>query len=168
MSLGLQEELIHFTDRQTLGQVVEGTVLGPTVMTMALGFAAGGKAASFEPLKGLRKGVSEMILIAGQELHAAMQAEKAAIVEQSVLGFNSEQLCALQRKQAGRGIVGACIVKSMYGFSVRYDSGLQDFGIIKSARGSSDPSLEAAIEFCKAWVAQAPASRYAWHREDFF
>ena len=44
LGLGLQEEFVHFAHRQTLGQVIEGTVLGTAVMTMALGFAAGGKA----------------------------------------------------------------------------------------------------------------------------
>jgi len=39
----LEEELVHLTHRQALGQIVEGTMLGPPVMTMALGFATSGK-----------------------------------------------------------------------------------------------------------------------------
>lgn len=106
-----------------------------------------------------------MVFVAGGDLYETMQTEKRALVEQTAVGFNSEQLCALQRKQAGRGITGAQIVKSMYGYSVRYDSGLQDWGLIRPARGASDPSLEAAEEFCREWVAAAPAHRYAWKPE---
>lgn len=106
-----------------------------------------------------------LTIVAGGELYASLQAEKAAQVQETGLGFNSEQLCALQRKQSGRGILGAEIVRSMYGYSVRYDSGLQEWGIIKPARGSRDPSFAAALEFCRTWVAADPAHRYAWHRE---
>jgi hypothetical protein len=106
-----------------------------------------------------------MILVAGAELYAELQAEKRALVEENARGFNSEQLCALQRKVAARGVVGAQIVKSMYGFSVRYDSGLQDWGLLKTSRGSADPSLEAAEAFCREWVAADPTHRYAWKTE---
>jgi hypothetical protein len=106
-----------------------------------------------------------MIIVAGKELYDALQAEKRALVEQSAAGFNSEQLCKLQRAQSGRGIVGAQIVKSMYGYSVRYDSGLQEWGLILPARGRADPSLEYAEQFCREWVSQDPAHRYAWKGE---
>lgn len=106
-----------------------------------------------------------LTIVAGGELYASLQAEKRAAVQETGLGFNSEQLCALQRKQAGRGILGAQIVRSMYGYSVRYDSGLQEWGLLKSARGAADASFAAALEFCRQWVAADPARRYAWHTE---
>jgi hypothetical protein len=109
-----------------------------------------------------------MIFIAGQDLYESMQAERTAAIEASGIPYGygrSEVLCRVQEKQAGRGLTGAQIVRSMYGFSVRYDSGLQNWGLLKSARGSSDPSLEAAKQFCLDWVAQAPNSRYAWMSE---
>jgi hypothetical protein len=108
-----------------------------------------------------------MILVAGAELYAELQAEKRALVEENARGFNSEQLCVLQRKVAGRGIVGAQIVKSMYGFSVRYDSGLQEWGLIRPSRGlpESERTLAAAEQFCREWVAADPTRRYAWKTE---
>ena len=42
--LGFKEKLVHFAHGQALGQIVEGAMLGAAVMTVALGFAAGGKA----------------------------------------------------------------------------------------------------------------------------
>lgn len=101
-------------------------------------------------------------IIAGGDLYAALQAEKAARVQRKPRGFDSEQLCRLQESQAGRGILGAQIVLSNYGYSVRYDSGLQGWAILRPARGQADASHEAAVAFCHAWVAGNPASRYAW------
>jgi len=42
--LGFEEELIHFTDRQTLAEIIKRAVPGPAVMALALRFAASGKA----------------------------------------------------------------------------------------------------------------------------
>lgn len=105
-----------------------------------------------------------MVLIAGAEVYERMHAErKALMVGAPEYGQGrSEYLCRAQAKQAGQGYMGAQIVRSMYGFSVRYDSGLQDWGLLRSARGSSDTSLEAAEQFCRDWVAQNPERRYAW------
>lgn len=100
-------------------------------------------------------------IIAGAELAASLDAEREAIVAKTAGGFNSEQLCELQRKRAGRGIIEVEIVKSIYGFSVRYASGLHNFGILRSARGAADASPEAAIQFCKDWVAADPTRRFA-------
>lgn len=109
-----------------------------------------------------------MIFIAGQEVYDAAAAERTAAVEASGIAFGqgrSEVLCRVQERQAGRGLTGVHIVRSMYGFSVRYDSGLQNFALLRSARGSSDPSLAAAIRFCADWVAQSPTNRYAYYHE---
>lgn len=109
-----------------------------------------------------------MIFIAGQELYEAMQAERAAIIEASGVPYGqgrSEVLCRVQQQQAGRGLVGAQIVRSIYGYSVRYDSGLQDWGLLHRAASSRDPSFAAALDFCRQWAAQDPAHRYAYHTE---
>lgn len=109
-----------------------------------------------------------MIFIAGQELYEAMQAERAKAIEASGVPYGhgrSEVLCRVQERQAGRGLTGIHIVRSMYGYSVRYDSGLQNFALLRPARSSSDPSFAAALDFCRRWVAEAPAHRYAWHSE---
>lgn len=80
--------------------------------------------------------------------------------------FNSEQLCKLQIEQDCRGIIGANLIKTIYGWSVRYDSGLQNFGVLASARCKEiDGSLEAAISWARNWVAQDPHLRYAWMRK---
>lgn len=103
-----------------------------------------------------------MNIIAGHRLYADLQAEKGRLVRKTANGYDSEALCKLQQNQAGRGILGAQIVLSNYGYSVRYDSGLQGWGILRPARGQADASREAAIAFCQAWVAQDPGGRYAW------
>lgn len=54
------------------------------------------------------------------------------------------------------------IVQSIYGQSVRYDSGLQNFGLVLSGRGIT---LDEAEAFCRDWVAQDPEHRYAWRRK---
>ena len=103
-----------------------------------------------------------MNIVVGQELYAKLQAEKAERVAKAGEFYSSEPLCEWQREVSRRGILGAHIVQSMYGFSVRYDSGLQNFGILHASRGAADPSREAAIDFAKAWVAQDPSRRYVW------
>lgn len=103
----------------------------------------------------------ERIVIAGQELADALSAERLAKIERSELGLNSEQLCKHQEQVSRRGVVEAEIVESIYGYSVRYASGLQDFGLILPARGREDPSLAFAEEYCRKWVAADPERRFA-------
>ncbi len=106
-----------------------------------------------------------MKIVAGEKLVDELTAARKAQVARTAAGYNSEDLCKLQVAEAGRGILGAEIVKSLYGCSVRYDSGLQNWGIIAGCRnGSLDGSYEAAVEYAKKWVAQDPTRRYAWHR----
>lgn len=102
-----------------------------------------------------------MTIIAGEELVNAMEAEQKAKVEFTGFGYDSEQLCVLQGEQSRRGIIGVEIVCSMYGHSVRYDSGLANFGLVRSGKGVS---LENAEQWCRDWVAQDPTKRYAWRR----
>jgi hypothetical protein len=96
------------------------------------------------------------IIIAGRELSEALDAEK-----RNTKG--GEDLCRVQEAQASRGIQGAQLVRSMFGWSVRYDSGLQGWGLLASSRqGTLDGSLRAAVEWAEDWAAQAPTHRYAW------
>lgn len=106
----------------------------------------------------------KMHLIAGADLYASLEAEKQALVDKTPSGhYKSNALCAVQSAQARRGILGARLIKSIYGWTVRYDSGLQDFGIIAGPRqGNLDGTLAAAEAFAKAWVAEAPQQRYVW------
>ena len=107
-----------------------------------------------------------MEIVAGEALVDAIAAETKAKCRWTGYGYASDDICALQQQQAARGIIGVEIVKSNYGFSVRYDSGLQNFGLVASARrGELDGSYEAASAFCREWVNRDAARRYAWTRK---
>lgn len=106
-----------------------------------------------------------MIIVAGHELVDAMEAEQKAKVKWGCGGYNSEQLCILQREQSARGIQGAEIVTSFHGYSVRYDSGLQNFGLLARSQELGG-TLEAAEQFARHWVSQDASRRYAWRRKD--
>lgn len=102
-----------------------------------------------------------MVIVAGEALVDALTAETKAR-----RGNNDEDLCRLQREQASRGILGAEVVCSNYGHSVRYDSGLQNFGLLAGSRcGYLDGTLEHAERWAREWVAKDPARRYAWRRK---
>ena len=105
------------------------------------------------------------IIVAGDTVVDGMRMLRNARVQHNGTGYDSEQLCELQQTEASRGILGAEIVLSNYGYSVRYDSGLQNWGIIAGCRsGELDGTIEAAETYARKWVAQAPSQRYAWRR----
>lgn len=102
-------------------------------------------------------------IIAGLDVVEAIRAERARTVAAGSRPgtFDSETLCRHQERIASRGVLGAEIVKSNYGYSVRYDSGLQNWGLLASSRaGTVDGSLEAAIAWAKTWQAEDPTRRY--------
>lgn len=102
-------------------------------------------------------------VVAGAELLTTMEAEKNATVTRNPNGYVSDEFCELQIKQARRGIIGVEIVASLHGSSVRYDSGLQNFGLLATSRELGG-TLEAAEEYARKWVAVDPERRYAWRR----
>lgn len=74
---------------------------------------------------------------------------------------SSDRLCRFQESEAGKGLLEAALVKSMYGWSVRYASGLQDFGLIASSRsGQLDGTYEGACEYARKWQEQDPTRRF--------
>lgn len=106
-------------------------------------------------------------IIFGQALVEQLRAEKAAAVSpgRSPGTWDSSTLCRWQESVARRGVLGAELVQTAYGVSVRYDSGLQNFGLLASSRaGQVDGSREAAVAFAEKWVAADPQRRYAWER----
>lgn len=105
-----------------------------------------------------------MVIVAGEPLVDAMTAEQKATVAFTGFGYDSEDLCALQRSRASKGIMGVELVRSIYGWSVRADSGLQDFALL-AGKGQLDGMLEDATRWAKAWVEQDPSKRYAWYRK---
>lgn len=106
-----------------------------------------------------------MRIVAGEALVDALAAEQVAHVPQTGFGFEREALCGLQREQSARGILGCEVIQSSYGCSVRYDSGLQDFGLLAGSRsGLLDGSLADAERWATEWVNRDPQRRYAWTR----
>ena len=107
-----------------------------------------------------------MVIVPGEILVDQLTAETKARCEWTGFGYNSDQLCQLQREQASRMIEGAEIVVSNYGCSVRYDSGLQNFGLLASSKAKQvDGTLEDAERWACNWVANDPTRRYAWYRK---
>lgn len=105
-----------------------------------------------------------MTIVAGTDLIDALTAEQVARVPRGCGGFKSEDLCVLQREQSARGILGVEIVKSFKGHSVRYDSGLQDFGLLARSNELGG-TFDAAEKFARDWVSKDPTRRYAWCRK---
>lgn len=105
--------------------------------------------------------MGKWIVIAGAELKAELSAEIEARVPVRFGYRESEALCAVQREQARRGILAAELVESVYGWSVRYASGVQNFGLLASSRrGQVDGSRADAEAWARRWVAQDPGRRY--------
>jgi hypothetical protein len=106
-----------------------------------------------------------MIIVAGHDLVDAMEVEQKAKCRWGCGGYNSDDLAVLHREQSSRGLRGVELVKAIKGWSVRYDCGLQNFGLLAT---SSDlgGSLEAAEQFANNWVSQDPSRRYAWRRRE--
>jgi len=105
-----------------------------------------------------------MTIVAGEELVTALTEETRARCQWTGRGYDSGQLCLLQQEQAGRGVVGAELVQSIHGWSVRYDSGLQEWRLLAGKRHLKTGSLEEAEEWARRWVAERPKVRYAWRR----
>lgn len=104
-----------------------------------------------------------MVIVAGHELVDAMEAEQKATCRMGCGGYNSDDLSVYHRNQSACGIIGVEIVKSIHGSSVRYDSGMQNFGLLARSQELGG-TLEAAEQFACNWVANDPDRRYAWRR----
>ena len=96
-------------------------------------------------------------ILAGESVVDTLRAENASLENLDPLRFDfNEELCALQRRQSNRGYVPAHLVKSMYGWTLRYASGLQGFSIITRLGKDFDTAVEGARE----WASDAPDHRY--------
>lgn len=70
--------------------------------------------------------------------------------------FESEQLCRVQRDQSAAGRREAHLCRSIYGWTLRYASGLQEWGIIYSSKNHNPQNcLTEALN----WVATSPELR---------
>ena len=71
LSGALEEELVDFAHRQTLGQVVEGAVFIAAVMALAVGFTTAGEALH----QGSAQGVGPNLELGKQEAFALAQSK---------------------------------------------------------------------------------------------
>lgn len=104
---------------------------------------------------------TKFTVLAGLEVVEAQEARKAAVVlpSKNRAGcLDSETLCAFQRSESQRGIIGANLIMTLDGWSIRYDSGLQNFGLLLRGRNT----YEEAVAWGRAWVAEDPERRYFW------
>jgi hypothetical protein len=82
--------------------------------------------------------------------------------EHLTLKDRDQSLIALQEDQARRGYIPAVLVETINGWSVRYASGLQGFGIIYFGKGQSRAQVIAAGV---AWANQDPEHREFYARK---
>jgi hypothetical protein len=114
--------------------------------------------------------MNQLKILFGSDVFSALEAEKIARVPRSLIPgrqycFQSAPLCDLQSEQHSRGIRCAEIVKSIYGWSVRAGSGLDNFRLLAGSRdGTLDGSHEAAVHYAQTWQACDPANRYVFER----
>ncbi len=73
--------------------------------------------------------------------------------------LDSESLCKFQIEASRMGFIEMELVRSNYGWSVRYASGIYNFGLFSGARGT-DGSWDRAMRVALAWQQQDPARRY--------
>ena len=100
----------------------------------------------------------ELKFIAGEETWNELQAEKVLKVSQNARGFNSRELIILQGEWSRRGVLGAELVESsMRGWTLRYDSGIQNWSII-----AADMTKGEVIDYAMSWVAMDPTRRYVY------
>lgn len=105
-------------------------------------------------------------IIAGEWVVKAMNKEIEMRVPMTGSGRHSDSLVKVQQDFSQRGYLGVEIVCSLYGHSVRADSGLQGFALLAGKRlGNVDGSYESAEAWAKAWAAQDPSRRYVWKRK---
>jgi len=104
--------------------------------------------------------MTDRTIIAGHDVFEAQRARKIAALGDKPL-YDSEALCRFQQTEARHCIVEAEIVKSFYGYTLRYASGLQNWGLIAGCRnGELDGSYEDAVQAAQDWQSADPERRY--------
>lgn len=106
-------------------------------------------------------------IVAGQDAWDAAQASKEQHVRPSETRrgcWESESLVRWQQG-VGRRWEGVELCQSVYGWSVRSSSGLDNFALLASSRYKQvDGTYEDAIRWAERWIAQEPGFRYAFKR----
>jgi hypothetical protein len=98
-------------------------------------------------------------IVAGHEAVAASRASQDRHVVDG-----GESLVRWQEQEGSRWI-GAEIVKSIYGYGLRYASGLQGFAVIFGHHDRGyDGTYETAVRYAQWWVDLDPEHRYVFVR----
>ena len=79
--------------------------------------------------------------------------------------YNSDHLVNVQEDQHRRGRRSAELVQTMYGWSVRYASGLDANAIIFGGRNSPPLTREQAIDLGVKWANEDPKNREFYTRK---
>jgi len=107
-------------------------------------------------------------VVAGQNAKDAAEAILLARVKPSTERpgcLESESLCAAQQHVHGLGFRDVELVPTLYGWSVRSGSGLDNFSILYGYRkGDGRMTYEQALAKANEWVNQNPSRRFAWVR----
>lgn len=109
----------------------------------------------------MRKGITVLF---GAEVATRVRQQQEAEVRQTPGGyFESDALCAFQRKMHSAGYVEAEICATIHGYSLRYATGLMGFSIIQSCRG--DNAYERCLDAAREWQAGDPHRRSVFIRD---
>lgn len=94
------------------------------------------------------------IVLAGN--HQKWQDEIEATCPKVGKLFESNKLCRIQESQSARGRLETHLVRSIYGWTLRYASGLQGFSMIYPSRNHNPAD---ALKVALDWVAENPECR---------
>jgi hypothetical protein len=106
-------------------------------------------------------------IVAGQEAYETEQELKRTRVEPSpsIPGtWESESLVKFQGWIHAQGFRSVELVETIYGWSVRSGSGLENFRLLRSARELPEGGYDSALTWAANWCAQNPRHRYAFVR----
>src|SRR5258706_10414503 len=101
----------------------------------------------------------------GQDVRDTLDAERAkcCVASKRYPGcFESDSLCAWQSEVHQRGFRGAQLCETIFGWSVRSDTGLDNFRILAGHRDGALPNAtkEQALAWAQEWQAERPNHRY--------
>jgi hypothetical protein len=99
-------------------------------------------------------------VVAGKGAYEAREARKITYMG-VVTGPDSDKYTRFLESEAACGVTEAIIRLTNYGYSLRYASGINGFGLIASARnGTLNGSYEDALEYAEKWCSESPDNRY--------
>lgn len=103
-------------------------------------------------------------VLVGAEVEAALYADKVARVARSAFYadfFESESLCTWQSEMHARGYCAVVLTKSVLGWSVRYRSGLDGFGVLAGVRdGTLTGTFLDALAYARQWQNALSSKRF--------